>query len=255
MIDDFVPIIHKLDGRSIKVYPIADVHLGSKECDLEGFENHLKKIAKERDSYVVLVGDICNNATKDSLSNVYEDVMPPIRQIEKAVELLDPIKDKILGAVGGNHEARSRKAVDLDPMYTIMCMLGPEYAKLYRSNFAIMRIRLTNGKSYDSYSIMLIHGKTENKKRQFAYALEGIDVLITAHTHTGIVEKPARLVFNQRNSIVVKELISITATSWLNWGGYAAAGLYKPVATSSPQYLVLEYVNSNDICGKISVVW
>lgn len=253
MHSDFDPIIHRLDGRTIRVWAVADVHIGARECDLGGFSRFLQKIAGNPDDYLVLCGDIVNNATKDSLSNVYEETMPPSCQIEKAVELLAPVKDKILGAVGGNHEARSRKAVDFDPMYTIMCMLGINH--LYRTNFAFIRIILENGNTKQRYSMMLVHGKTENKKRQFAYSVEGVDAIISGHTHNGIVEKPARLVFTSRNNVIVKPLVSLTATSWLSYGGYAAAALYRPAATSSPQRLELEYVASNDREGRMRVVW
>ena len=253
MHSDFDPIIHKLKGRTIRVWAVADVHIGARECDIEGFEAFMHRIAKDKDSYVVLVGDVISNGIRDSLTNVYEETMPPSCQVERAVELLTPVKDKILGAVGGNHEARSRKAVDLDPMYTIMCMLGINH--LYRTNFAFLRIILSNGNTKSRYALMLIHGKTENKKRQFAYAVEGVDAIISGHTHNGIVEKPARLVFTSRNNVMVKPLVSLTATSWLTYGGYAAAALYRPAATSCPQCLELEYTATNDREGSIRVVW
>lgn len=253
MLDDFQPIIHELEGRDIRLYPVADVHIGAAEAALPEFEAFLHRIAKDKDAYIVLCGDIINNGIRDSLTNVYEETMPPSAQIEKAAELLAPVKDKILGAVGGNHEARSRRAVDLDPMHTIMVMLGIGY--LYRTNFAMLRVILANGNTKQRYALMLIHGKTENKKRQFAYSVEGVDAIVSGHTHNGIVEKPARLVFTSRNNVLVKPLVSLTATSWLTYGGYAAAALYKPAATSAPQCLELEYVNSNDIEGRLRVIW
>lgn len=253
MISDFTPIIHKLDGRTVKVWAVADVHIGSRECDMDGFKAFLDKVSKDGNAYIVLVGDIINNGVKDSLTNVYEETMPPSCQVEEAVRLLTPVKDRILGAVGGNHEARSRKAVDLDPMYAIMCMMGIQH--LYRTNFAMLRVILAKGNTKQRYALMLIHGKTENKKRQFAYSVEGVDAIVSGHTHNGIVEKPARLVFTSRNNVLVKPLVSLTATSWLTYGGYAAAALYKPAATSAPQCLELEYVNSNDIEGRLRVIW
>lgn len=258
MISDYVPIIHTLPGRTIKVWAVADVHIGARESNLDGkdgFKAFLRKIEKDPDSYLVLVGDIVNNGIRSAScpTNIYAETMPPSAQIELAAELLEPVKDRILGAVGGNHEARSRKAVDLDPMYAIMLMLGK--GELYRTNFAMMRVILQNCNTKDHYAIMLAHGASANKKRQFAYSVEGVDAIITGHTHTGIAEKPARLVFTSRNNVAIKPLISLTATSWQNWGGYAAANLYKPIATSNPQYLELEYVASNDIPGQMRVVW
>lgn len=255
MLDDFTPIIHTLPGRTIKVWAVADVHIGAKEANLSGFSSFLRRIEQDADSYVVIVGDLLNNGLKDSLTNVYEETMPPHAQVEKAVELLTPVAGKILGCVGGNHELRTKRGVDIDIMAQVMTLLGkPE---LYRPNMAFIRVRLKNGEksTCDSYSLLLVHGKTENKKRRFAYAVEGVDAIISGHTHNGIVEKPARIVFTGQNKVSVKPLVSLTACSWLSYGGYAARGLMLPSATSSPQCLILEYVNSNDKRGTIRVSW
>lgn len=253
MIDDLIPIIHDLGSRSVTIYPIADVHIGSKECDMDGISALVAKIAKEPDSYAVLVGDIINNGVKDSLTNVYEETMPPSAQIDAAVELFEPIADKILGIVEGNHEARSRRAVDMSPGYVIACRL--RINDRYRQNMAFLRVRLGHGKVMKVYSLLLTHGKTANKKRQFSYALEGIDAIITGHTHDGIVEKPARLVFTHQGRVAQKTLVSVTATSWLKAGGYGLANMYLPKTTSDPQRLVLEFSNSNSTDGRIRVEW
>lgn len=255
LLDDFDPITHTIRGRTVKVWPVADVHIGSKECDLDGFKAFLKRVLDDPDSYIVLVGDIINNGIAGSLSNVYEELYPPHTQIDIAYELLSPLADagRILGAVGGNHERRSVKQVDLCPMYTIMCMLRIPH--LYRTNIAFVRIRLErNGKLYHVYNLLLHHGKSANGKRRFAYAIEGVDAFITGHTHQGVIEKPARLVLTQKGNVEVRPLISITATSWLSYGGYAS-GVYLPVATSDPQYLELEFTGSGNKDGKIRVGW
>lgn len=255
MLDDFTPIIHTLPGRTIKVWAVADVHIGAREADIDGFKAFLKRIEQDEDSYLVIVGDIINNGIKDSLTSVYEETMPPAAQISKVVELLTPISDRILGAVSGNHENRTKRAVGVDVMAQIMTLLGkPER---YRPNMAFIRVRLKNenASTSDTYSLLLVHGRTENKKRRLAYAVEGVDAIISGHTHNGIVEKPARIVFSGNNKVSIKPLVSLTACSWLSYGGYAARGLMLPSATSSPQCLVLEYVNSNDIRGNIRVSW
>ena len=254
MLSDFTPIIHELPGRTIRVWAVADVHIGAKEADIDGFSAFLKRIEEDEDSYLVICGDVLNNGLKDSLTNVYEETMPPHAQVEKAVELLTPVAGKILGCVGGNHERRTKRSADMDIMAQVMTLIGePE---LYRSNMAFIRVRLRNeGKrTKDTYSLMLVHGKTESKKRRLAYAVEGVDAIISAHTHSGSVEKPARIVFG-KSYVTVRSLVSLTATSWLDYGGYAASGLLLPNATSDPQCLVLEYTGSNNARGNIRVAW
>ena len=252
MLDDFTPIIHRLEGRTIRVWPIADVHIGARECDLGGFTSFLRRVQACEDDYLVLVGDLLNNATRSSVSDVYEEMLPPSAQIDKAVELLSPVADRILGAVGGNHELRSKKDVDLSPLYAVMLMLGK--GELYRDNLCFIRVVLGE-KVSDNYTMLLVHGKSANKKRHFAYSVEGVDAIISGHTHDGIVEKPAALVFSTRNTITVRPIVSVTATSWLDYGGYAARALCLAKTTSNPQCIELPWTGSNSIKGQMRVIW
>lgn len=249
MLSDFEPIIHELPGRTIKVWAIADVHLGSAECDLEGFRAFLSRVEQDNDSFIVIAGDMCDNAITGSPSHVYG--ASPREQINQAVELLRPVADRILCMVSGNHELRTRKAADIDPMEVIACKL--DLAHLYRENMAFVRVNLRQGAICDTHNLLVMHGASPAKKRKMH--IEGVDVFISGHTHDPYVEKPARLVFNHHGNVCVKPMIHITATSWLNYGGYGAAKMYSPKATSDPQCLTLEYTNSNNSRGRVFVTW
>ena len=253
MVSDYVPIVHTLEGRTIKLWAIADVHIGARECMLGEFCKWVDSVKNDPDSYVVICGDLLNNGTRDSVTNVYEETMPPSAQVDKAVEILQPIANRILGGVGGNHELRSSKAVDLDPLYTVFVKLGIQ--DRYRRDFAFLRIILERDNIHDHYALMLVHGKSESKRKQFDLCIEGVDAVIGGHVHNGSIAKNARLVLTHRNRVVVKPFVSLTATSWLSYGGYAAQSLYKPTATSDPQYLELEFANSNGRHGQMRVVW
>ena len=255
MYDDFTPIIHILDGRSIKVWAISDVHIGAKEADIAGFKAFLEKVEADEDSYLVLCGDLINNGIRSANcpTDIYEETMPPQAQIDFAAELLEPVKDRILGAVSGNHENRTKKAVDLDPTLAIMTLLRKQ--DLYRRHMAFIRITLKSGGVRDIYSMLLVHGKSANKKRQFDYAVEGVDAVIAGHLHDGNIQKPSRIVFTRANTVVIKSVVSLTGCSWLSYGGYASSNLYLPKTTSDPQALLLEYTGSNNKKGNIRVIW
>lgn len=255
MLDDFTPIVHQLEGRTIKVWAVGDVHIGAKEANLKEFSKFLKRVQDDPDSYITIVGDALNVGIRSAScpTDIYEETMPVNAQIECAAELLAPVADRILGCVGGNHEMRAKKAVDMDPLYQVMVLIRKP--DLYRPNMAFVRVNLGNGNTKDHYALMLVHGKSAAAKRKFAYAVEGVDAIISGHTHDPIVEKPARLVFTQRNNVVIQPLVSLTACSWLDYGGYGAANLYLPKATSDPQALVLEFTRSNNSQGQIRVAW
>ena len=256
MITDFTPIVHTLPGRTIKVWAVADVHIGAREANIygkDGFANFLSKIAQDPDSYVCICGDMLNNGIKDSVTNVYEETMPPNAQVELASELLRPIADKILGCVGGNHERRTKKAVDLDPMFMVMTLIGkPE---LYRPNFAFIRVNMKHGNTRNHYGLMLIHGKSASKRSKFDLQVEGVDAIIGAHLHTPEAHKGGKLVFTKSNHVRVKPFVSLTACSWLAYGGYAASGLMLAQATSDPQCLILEWSGRNDHNGQVRLAW
>ena len=253
MLDDFTPIIRELPGRTAKLYAIADVHLGSPQCELDEFIQFLAKIRREPDSYICIVGDLLNNAVRSSVSDVYAETMSPSVAVEYAAQLLAPIADKVIACVGGNHERRSRKEVDLDPLYEVMCLIRkPE---LYRPNMAFVRLNLTNGKSRQKYAIMMTHGKSLAKRNKFVSIVEGIDAAIVAHTHQPDVLMPSRIRFTTQNNVEIHDVVSMTACSWLKPGGYSLSGMYPPQATSRPQALELEFINSNGMNGRVRVIW
>lgn len=251
--NDMIAVRHSLPGRSIKVYCIADVHIGDALCDMDGIRALVRKIENDRDSYCVLCGDLFNNAVIGSPSDVYGELMTPQEQLNAGVKLLSPIKDKILGVVGGNHEARTKKQTGIDLTAVLCTLLGIE--DRYRENMCFVMVELRNNAIHHTYNLLLMHGKSENRKKQFAYSLENVDALVTGHTHSGLVQRPARLCLSPQGNVHVKPLVSITACSWLKYGGYGATAMYNPVETSCPSYLVLNYFNTNSKESKITVVW
>ena len=46
----------------------------------------------DKDAYIILNGDILNNATKTSVSDCYSEVLMPMEQIQQAVELFVQIR-------------------------------------------------------------------------------------------------------------------------------------------------------------------
>ena len=255
MLDDFTPIIHHLPGRTIKVYAIADVHIGARECDLDGFKRFLRRVEGEDDSYIVICGDVLNNGLRSPQcpTDIYHETMPPHTQVELAAELLKPVAGKILGCVAGNHERRTSKAVDVDLMHNVMILI--DRANYYRPNMAFIRVILEHGKTKNRYALLLIHGKTANKRKTFDYAIDGVDAIIGAHLHTPTAAKNGRIVFNSSNKVSIQPFISLTASSWLKYSGYAMQALMLPNAVSDPQALILEYSGTNDRNGDIRLTW
>ena len=82
------------------------------------------KIEQDPNGYVILNGDLINNAIKTSVSDTYMETMSPEKQIDTLVELFTPIKDRILSIVTSNHEERTWRLVGLDPTRNFAYKLG-----------------------------------------------------------------------------------------------------------------------------------
>lgn len=262
MLNDFELIKHEIKSKdSIRIYPIFDVHLGAAEHMEREWSQFCIDILEDPNAYVILGGDLVNNATKTSVSNVYEEQMRPREQKKVMVEMLTPIRDRILCAVTGNHERRSMRDVDSDITYDIMTKLDLEH--LYRTNVAFMKIQLgsrtsstgkkTNVKDRPTYVFCVTHGAGNgmltggnvNRAERFGYVMDGVDILVTGHTHKPWITQPSKIFVDTRNNkVTTKPFKVVSSTSWLNYGGYAAQKMLNPVSHTK-QIIVLSNRNKD----------
>lgn len=242
MLDDLHPILTQVKAESdVVIHPIGDLHYGSPQFNLKMWEKTLAELSKP-DHYCVLVGDMINNATKNSISNVYEETCSPSVQKRWLAEQLKPYKDKILCGTGGNHERRSVKDVDDNPLYDVFSKLDIE--ERYRENaaFLILRVnydRRQDGKDRPTYVICVSHGagngmyigSSANRVERFGMALDGVDLVITGHTHKPLTFPAAKLFVDSKNKkVLIRQFQVVTCSSYLDYGGYPIQKLLTPTA-------------------------
>jgi predicted phosphodiesterase len=250
MLSDFEMISHKFPERpDLTIVPISDVHIGAAEQMWKEWESFCKRVLSNPNIYITLGGDLINNGTRSSVSNLFEETMRPRDQKRLMVEMLTPIRDRILCAVSGNHERRSGKDADDDPTYDILCKLDIE--NLYRENIAFVKIQMgeqkSNGKHNPTYMLVVTHGAgggaltggAVNRNERFGYAIDGADVLIVGHTHKPFITQPAKIFIDKfNNQVSVKPFKVVSSTSWLQYGGYAAQKMLSPTS-HAPQTITL----------------
>jgi predicted phosphodiesterase len=244
LLKDFEIIIHEFEeNNDITIIPISDVHLGANEHMQRVWETFCMDVLKEPNTYITLGGDLINNATRNSVSNIFEETMRPSEQKRLMAKMLEPLRGRILCAVSGNHERRSMKDADDEPTYDIMCKLDLEH--LYRENLAFVKLRIGdqkgNGQTNPTYTLAVTHGSgggamtggTVNRNERFGYAIEGIDALVVGHSHKPLITQPAKLVVDHANNkISVKPFKVVVSTAWLGYGGYAAQKMLIPSSHS-----------------------
>ena len=266
MENDFKLIVRDFD-TDITIYPISDVHLGSLEHNKKEWDKFVNKIANEPNSYIILAGDLMNNATRSSVSNIFEETLRPSEQKKRLIKYLTPIKDKIICAVSGNHERRSGKDADDDPTYDIMCKLDLE--DIYRQNMAFVKLQLGTPEQIKkrqaaTYTFVVTHGSgggiftgsAVNKNERFGYVVDGMDCLIVGHTHKGAISKPSKIVIDPRNNVVsMKSFTVVSCQAWMNYGGYAAQKMLLPSTNATSEGSQKITLSSNNRKKAINVIW
>lgn len=233
MRSDYDLLIYKFPNKKdIKIYPISDLHIGAEECLLDAWRDFVKRLKKEPNSYITILGDMMNNGIRSSVTDVYDEVISPFEQKLWLARELREIKDKILCVVPGNHERRSKKESDDRPLYDVCCKLDIE--DRYRDNAAFIIIRMGDrkeeGLKRPSYTLCVIHGAgggiytgaSVNRNERFGAYIDNLDVLIVGHAHKIAQTKPAKLFIDARNEKVsIKPFNLVQATAWTQYGGYA----------------------------------
>ena len=229
MLDDFTLMTYGFkDKLKLNIYPLGDVHIGSKEFDLELFKKWIEMVANDPDGVVVIVGDMMNMGLKNSKTNVYEEVLSPLQQKELCYELLNPIADKIIAGCSGNHEYRAVRDVGMNPLYDVFCRMRIE--DRYRENVCFLKLTVGNvGKNPNTYGVVLTHGKSKNKDLDWTYTVDGADVFISGHTHLGTHQPCGKIRMDlSHNKVKTVGYQHIVVLPFQSYGGYAVRNKYVP---------------------------
>jgi len=212
------------------------LHWGDPKTDEKLFKLFLKHIMSANNRYLVVNGDMINNAIKTSVSNVYNEKYPPGEQKYMLIELLRPVADRIICITPGNHEARSLKDVDLDITKDIAYGIGVE--DRYRENGAYCNIQFGKDRHHHhlSYTGYITHGigggrsagAPANILEKMPLMVEA-DFYIIAHVHKKLTFKNTYLKPNSIYSRLEQfERAFMVSPPWQDYGGYAQRKMYTP---------------------------
>lgn len=231
------------DLTGIEIHTLADLHMGDAHCDHAEIQRQIKAIKDTVNAYCILNGDLMNNATKTSISDSYAENLTPMQQIGQAVELLSPLKDKILSIQSGNHEKRTynKEGVDLTEIVARELRLVDRYSKT--GNLIFIRFGWdSNHCRKQWYSIYANHGAGGGRK-EGAKAIRladmasivDADVYVHSHTHLPMIMKQGFFRVNAAASAVTHVTkLFVNTSSALTYGGYGEAFEFKPNSKDTP---------------------
>lgn len=232
---------------TIELHTFADEHIGDEHCDIPRLLERIEYVKNTPNAFCLMNGDIVDNATKTSLGDTYTQAFNPMEQLQRAVEIFGPVKDRIIAITHGNHENRTYRKEGINLSQLIANQLG--IPDRYSPTSAVLFIRFgkpskTHGDKNRKtcYTLYALHGSGGGRK-EGAKAIRladmasiiDCDIYVHSHTHLPMIMKQSFFRVDPRNSTVacVDKLFINTAAN-LNYGGYGEAGEFKPSSKDTP---------------------
>ena len=239
-------IKHRLpDFDQLQILPLADLHIGDIHSDGKKIMEWLSYIGNTDNCYTILNGDLCDTATRQSIGDVYSQTYNPMMQLEQAVKLFGPIKEKILAVTAGNHEARIWRTDGIDTTQLICQQL--DIADRYSPESALVFVQFGKQSGKRNYwpmlySIYCVHGagggRKEGGKVNRLVDLSSIvdaDIYLHSHTHLPAIVRNAYYRVDARHFTTIKvDRLFLNTSSSLEYGGYGEAQSYKPNSLETP---------------------
>lgn len=232
-------------AETIEIHPMADLHIGDSNCDYKSVIERIEYIKNTENAYCVLDGDLMDVAIATSIGDTYGASIQPMEQLKHCVKIFEPIKEKILAVLPGNHEHRIYKSDGVDLTELMCAQLG--IPGKYSSTTALLFIRFGRNSKHGGsrpqlYTAYVTHGagggrKEGGKVNRLAdlSAIVDADIYIHAHTHLPLVFKESFFrVYTNNFTVSPVDKLFVNTSAALNYGGYGDKAGFKPASKRSP---------------------
>lgn len=238
--------------ENVELHIFGDIHIGSNKCQYQELKQRIEYVRTKENARAIVLGDLINNSTKNSVGDVYGEGLSPMEQIKLATELFAPIKEKIIGIVSGNHERRTYRMDGIDLIHFFAAELGISEMYDYAAILLLVRygshssgknctaIYCTHG---DGTSGATVGGKANGLQKRGNVV--DADVFITGHTHQPLVFTQAAMRIDKRHNVVQQtEQLFVNIGSSLKYEEYAEIIGLRPSSNRDPVVYLTNGVNT-----------
>lgn len=232
-------------AETIEILPMADLHIGDNMCDYKSIIDRIEYIRETPNAYCILDGDLMDTAICSSIGDTYGANLQPMEQLKHCVKIFEPIKDKILAVLPGNHENRTYKSDGLDITEIMCAQLG--IPQKYSPTTALIFVRFGQEKKSGHnrpqlYTVYVTHGSgggrreggKANRLADLACIVDA-DIYIHSHTHLPLIFKEGYFrVSGSNSSVALVDKLFVNTAASLNYGGYGDKAGFKPASKESP---------------------
>lgn len=234
-------------SETFRLYTLGDIHLGALNCAERSFRTMVRKIEKDDNALWIGGGDMCDYVILNDAKRFDVNTLPDwilsgdaatikerigdmvMAQQNRFLSIVDPIRDKCLGLLEGNHEFSIFKYHNRRHMDILSNSIGAPV--LSDSTFIRLRFRRSITKSrpkggVGTVIIFACHGhgggRTPGAEPNKLYRLaadKDADIVLRGHSHTFCILPPIPILGISRTGRLQEE-----ATTRLrhaaNWGSY-----------------------------------
>ncbi len=233
----------------LTMFGIWDIHCASKGCDIGKLKKCVTRIGDTDNSVWINGGDNGESIPKsdrrfdqDNLRPEYAANINRLGQMEadELVDIFNPIRDKLIGCLEGNHEDAYRKRFNMDMTWELCKRLNVPHL----SSMALIRLTVTWGKDghTSNIDILAMHGygggrKWGGKLQKISDIASGIkaDIYMMGHLHSqaAIKEVELSLPIKGELKLLEKERLGILVPSFYRTyaegvDSYASKMCYSP---------------------------
>lgn len=207
--------------NGIEILHLTDVQFGHLACNVPKFIEYRDWVLREPNRFVFFGGDMVDAATALSVASPYENTVDPQCQVYQFCELAMPLRHRVIGYVGGNHERRGSKAFG-DLGHLIATLLKIPYSS--GKQFVDINYGL-----HAPFKNSLWHGgtgsKTKGAKAQMIHRFmqqADSDVYWVGHLHDVLMVGDVRETRNSQGGVHLQKYCGVMSSSFLeHWGTYA----------------------------------
>lgn len=228
-----------VDIETLEILQITDVQFGHKACDVDTLNKYLAWVLSEENRYIVLGGDMVDAGHVQSKGSPFEQIGDPQEEVWQFCELFAPVRHRVLGYVGGNHERRSI----------------PTFGDIGKSIATILELPYSPGKQHidikfgyhNPFKISMWHGGGGGQtKGSLANGLVKFmnqadsQLYLLGHLHQAMVVQESREI-RGRSGMILQKIVGARGSSFLkHYGTYAEVILGTNAQTIQMPRAVLE---------------
>lgn len=228
-----------VDIDTLELLQITDVQFGHKACDTETVNKYLAWVLAQENRYVLFGGDMVDAGHVQSKGSPFEQVGDPQQELWSFCKLFAPIRHRVLGYVGGNHERRSIPTFgDIGKSIATVLELpyspGKQHIDIIFGDHKPFKISMWHGGGGGQTKGALANGlvKFMNQADSQLYLL--------GHLHQAMVVQESREI-RAKNKMVLQKIVGARGSSFLkHYGTYAEVILGTNAQTIQMPRAVLE---------------